>query len=113
MSMAAMGRALQKRGYVFTILQTEEAEPVATREGMQFLRIPHEETAEDRRQRLDDLSRERGVSIRGSKRVLVQNARLVCEGAPELLRQADPDLLLADQSEPGRASSPMPRRFRS
>lgn len=100
MGIAAIGRALQKRGYAFTLFQTTEAEPYA--EGISFRAIHvSKELTNDRRNNLAELSSQRGVSIRGTNKGMVQSARVICEGAPDLVRSAQVDLLLADQSEPG------------
>lgn len=105
---AAVGRELMRRGHRFTLFHLPQLESQVKDEGVPFAPLcasahaPASPRESEIAYPVDD--KQEGHSVDHFLSFATRNARLVCDVAPEALRAADVDAVLADMAQPAAAT---------
>ncbi len=103
MSFGAIGRELQSRGHRVTVFQAAELQPKIAAEGLDFLPLPSRGFSVQHYVEL--VNEQQGISIRNFLDYAVKSVRMVCESAPQALREAQVDGVVVDIAQPGGATA--------
>jgi zeaxanthin glucosyltransferase len=101
---AVLGRSLQRRGHRVTLFQIPPLSETARREGLDFHPVGDTEGREMAEAIASMVERKGLASVRFAVECSRRLSDLMCRELPRALRQADVDMVLADQNEPAAAS---------
>jgi zeaxanthin glucosyltransferase len=102
-NLAALGRELQRRGHRFTIFHLQALEREVLREGVDFAALDPA-GGQQHQLRYPAAKMQRGVSAQNFLTFAKETATLICDAAPEALRTAGVDCVLADMAQPAVAT---------
>lgn len=101
MAFGAIGRELMRRGHCVTVFQAAELEPKICAEGLAFAPLRSHEFSVERY--VDSVNEQQGVSVGNFLDYATKSARMLCEEAPNALRERGVDGVVVDIAQPGGA----------